>query len=315
MQPAQTDAVATVVFDQRPERTRRPFHIRHRKALTGWAYAAPSALFVILLFLLPLGTVLVMSVSDWSLIGGNAGINFPENYIRFATDPLFWPAVGFTLLYTVVATGLVLLLALGLALFVQEASRVNTIVRTAILVPSALGIASAALLFVGLYSPNNGPISGIAQWLGLSDHPLSFVDTPQNAFWATVVLVVWRFTGFYMLVLLVGLQAIPTELYEAARLDGASPWQLFRQITIPLLRPSIALAVILGLTGSILAFDQFFILTRGGPDNSTITIVELIYRSAFQSFDLGQAGALSVVTLIALLALNAAQLKILRAKD
>ncbi|KQS16406.1 ABC transporter permease [Frigoribacterium sp. Leaf186] len=302
---------------RRPQavRTTRSFHTRHRRALIGWAYAAPAAVFVVLLFVVPLITVVVMSFSDWSLIGGNAGSNFPENYLSFASDPLFLPAVGFTLLYTVVATGIVLVLSLALALFVQEVSRANTFVRTAILLPSALGVASASLLFVGLYSPNVGPLSGIAQWLGLSDQPLSFVDTPTKAFWSTVVLVVWRFTGFYMLILLVGLQAIPVELYEAARLDGATALQVFRRITLPLLRPSIMLSLVLGVTGSLLAFDQFFILTQGGPDNSTITVVQLIYRAAFQSFDLGQAGALSVATLIALLVLNAAQIVFLREKD
>lgn len=315
MESAHLDIAAPTTPNPDNGRAARPFHVRHRKALTGWAYAAPSALFVVFLFLIPLGTVLVMSASDWSLIGGNAGTNFPANFIKFANDPLFLPAVGFTLLYTVIATGIVLVLALALALFVQEATRVNSFVRTAILLPSALGVASASLLFVGLYSPNIGPLSQTAQWLGLTNQPLSFVDTPQKAFWATVVLVVWRFTGFYMLVLLVGLQAIPTDLYEAARLDGANAWQAFRRITIPLLRPSITLALVLGVTGSLLAFDQFFILTQGGPDNSTVTVVELIYRAAFQSFNLGEAGALSVITLITLLVLNAAQLRFLRTKD
>jgi multiple sugar transport system permease protein len=124
--------------------------------------------------------------------------------------------------------------------------------------------------------------------------------------------VIWRFAGFQMLILLTGLQSIPLELYEAARVDGATRWQAFRRITVPLLRPTLALLLVLSITGSLLAFDQFFILTQGQPDNSTITMVMVIYREAFFCFNLGSAAALSVVVLIVLVALNVLQLRILR---
>jgi len=118
-----------------------------------------------------------------------------------------------------------------------------------------------------------------------------------------------------MLILLVGLQAIPGEIYEAAAIDGASRWQSLRSITLPLLRPALALALILCVTGSLLAFDQFFILTKGGPDNTTVTIVQLIYREAFQRQNLGTAAALSIVLLVALLALNLLWFRTLRRSD
>src|SRR4029078_5894786 len=121
-----------------------------------------------------------------------------------------------------------------------------------------------------------------------------------------------KFAGLYMLILLVGLQAIPDEVYEAGALDGANRRQVFWHITLPLLRPSLALALILCVTGSLLAFDQFYILTKGGPDNSTVTVVQLIYREAFLRQDLGSAGALSILVLLALLVLNGAQLRGLR---
>jgi multiple sugar transport system permease protein len=115
-----------------------------------------------------------------------------------------------------------------------------------------------------------------------------------------------------MLILMVGLQSIPNEVYEAARVDGASKRQSFFRITLPLLRPSIALCLIISVTGSLLAFDQFFILTNGGPDNSTTTVVMMIYREAFRRFDLGSAAALSVVVLLVLLVINIAQFRYLR---
>jgi multiple sugar transport system permease protein len=118
-----------------------------------------------------------------------------------------------------------------------------------------------------------------------------------------------------MLILLTGLQAIPPEIYEAARVDGASRWQTFRRITLPLLRPTIALVLTLMVTGSLLAFDQFWILTRGGPDNSTTSLVMVIYREAFIRLDLGSAAAISVVLLVVLVAFNVIQLGVLRRRS
>jgi multiple sugar transport system permease protein len=151
--------------------------------------------------------------------------------------------------------------------------------------------------------------------MGLTDEPISFLTTPLTALLSTTFLIVWKFAGLYMLILLVGLQAIPSEVYEAAAVDGANRSQTFRRVTLPLLRPSLALALILCVTGSLLAFDQFFILTNGGPNNSTVTVVMLIYREAFQRQDLGTAAALSIITLIALLAVNFAQFRGLRSPD
>ena len=126
----------------------------------------------------------------------------------------------------------------------------------------------------------------------------------------------WRYAGFYMLLMLVGLQSIPGDIYEAARMDGANRWHTFSKITIPLLKPTLALTTILCVTGSLLAFEQFYILTKGGPDNSTITVVQLIYSVAFQGpNDLGVAAALSVIVLAALVLINVVQLRAFRGSD
>jgi multiple sugar transport system permease protein len=141
----------------------------------------------------------------------------------------------------------------------------------------------------------------------------SFLGTPNAALASTLFLVVWRYAGFYMLLMLVGLQAIPADVYEAARMDGANRWHTFSRITIPLLKPTLALTTILCVTGSLLAFEQFYILTKGGPDNSTITVVQLIYSVAFQGQnDLGVAAALSVLVLAALVVINVVQLRAFR---
>ncbi|MDR6906335.1 multiple sugar transport system permease protein [Agromyces sp. 3263] len=285
--------------------TRRKRRATHGGALAGWLYATPTALFVILLFVLPLMLVLQMSGSDWPLLGGNQGWNLPDNYEDAVTNRFFTDSVAFTLKYTILTTVILLALALGLGLLVQESSRWKGLLRTSFLIPSALGLASASLLFYVLYSPIAGPFADLMAAWGFT-----FLGTPDGALWSTIFLIVWRYAGFYMLLMLVGLQGIPDDVYEAARIDGASRWQTFRSVTLPLLRPTLALTTVLCVTGSLLAFEQFYILTKGGPDNSTITIVQLIYSVAFQGpNNLGVAAALSVIVLIALVVINVAQIR------
>jgi multiple sugar transport system permease protein len=285
---------------------------RRRHQLLGLVYAIPTVAFVAVFFLTPLVLVARMSLSSWTLLAGYRGLNFPKNFVGIWNSQLLWPAVVFTIEYTVLVTVLLIGLGLGMALLVQEAGRWVGALRTVFLLPVALGLASASLLFWGFYSPSIGPISPILEAAGVVHQPISFLETPTRALFSTTFLVVWKFAGLYMLILLVGLQSIPADLYEASALDGASRAQMFRYITLPLLRPSLALALILCVTGSLLAFDQFYILTKGGPDNATVTVVQLIYREAFQRQNLGASAAISVVVLFALLALNAAQFRLLR---
>lgn len=289
----------------------RGVHAR-REATTGWAFATPVTLVILAFFIAPIVLVVYMSFSHWTLLGGNQGINGLENYASVLDDPLLMGAVWFTLKYTFITTVILMPIALGLALLVQEARRWNNWLRTAILLPSALGIASASLLFYALYSPQVGPLQDFLAGLGFMDRNSSILGTTDGALWATVFLVVWRFAGFYMLLTMVGLQAIPLDVYEAARIDGANRWRTFTQVTLPLLKPTIAMTMILSITGSLLAFDQFFVLTKGGPNNSTLTVVQLIYRYSFETRrDLGMAAALSVLVLAALVVLNAIQLRMM----
>lgn len=320
VEPGPASASPTTAQAERPGPAATVRRTRGRKGRRprvnpGWVYAAPTALFVAVFFIVPVILVIKMSLSDWSLFAGNRGWNAPENYVDAIDMKLFWPSVAFTVKYTVITTIILIAIALGLALLVQEASRWNSLLRTSFLIPSALGLASASLLFYALYAPG-GPIARVLGWFGIGDGSISLLGTPNGALWSTVAVIVWRFAGFYMLLLMVGLQGIPGDVYEAARVDGANRFQTFAHITVPLLRPSLALCTILCVTGSLLAFDQFYILTRGGPDNSTITIVQLIYNVAFQGRnDLGIAAALSIIILLGLIVINVVQFTALREKE
>jgi multiple sugar transport system permease protein len=294
-----------------PVRARRRNSYWRLRSLKGIGYAAPTAVMVTVFFLIPLVLVFWMSLHDWKILGTPTW-NFPENYKDIPDNQLLKDAVGFTLKYTVIVTVVLSGFAMGLALLVQETRRPGTsLLRTAYFLPGAVGFAAASLLFYSLYI-DNGPLDDFLMWIGIIDKPFGWLSTPNKALFSTIVMVIWRFAGFNMLILLTGLQAISTEVYEAGRIDGATRWQIFRHITIPLLRPTIALMLVLSITGSLLAFDQFFILTRGGPDGSTVSVVMVIYREAFTKFNLGLGAAISVGLLAVLVLLNVLQLRVLK---
>ncbi|RSM88052.1 ABC transporter permease [Kibdelosporangium aridum] len=252
-----------------------------------------------------------MSLNEWPLLG-EPTFTGADNYTAIADDELFTSAIWFTVKYTVITTVVLFVIAFGMALLVQHSRPGVGLMRTAYFLPAAVGLAAASLLWFALYSNDVGPLSDVLIWLGVVDQPVQWLDTPDSALWSTVAMVTWRFAGFQMLILMTGLQAIPVDVYEAARIDGAGWWRTMRSITLPLMRPTIALLLVLSVTGSLLAFEQFYLLTGGGPDNSTVTVVMVLYRQAFRLLDLGVAAAMSVVVLIALIAGNVLQLSIVR---
>lgn len=283
--------------------------LRRSRSRLGMLYATPITLIVAILFVIPLGLMIWMSFNDWPLLGASAP-NGVENY-RALSDPLFLRAIVFTLKYTLVTTVVLSLIAFGLALLVQTARPGVGFLRTAFFLPAAVGLASTSLLFYGLFNNDSSPLNAAARFLHLGT--VDWLGTSDSALGSTVGMITWRFAGFYMLILLTGLHAIDPTLYEAARTDGANRWQLMRHVTLPLLRPTLALMMVLSVTGSLLAFDQFFILTGGR--HATATVVIDIYREAFISQHLGRAAAVSVVTLLVLIVINGGQLLAIRRND
>ncbi|WP_253774073.1 carbohydrate ABC transporter permease [Goodfellowiella coeruleoviolacea] len=285
---------------------RRRHSLRRQRRRLGLLYAAPMAVLVAVLFVIPLGLMVWMSVNHWPLLGASAP-NGVANY-QALRDPLFLRAVWFTLRYTAVTTVVLGLVAFGLALLVQRNRPGVGIFRTIFFLPSAVGLAATSLLFYGLFNTEDSPLNQVVRAFGLGQ--VDWLGSTDSALGSTTGMITWRFAGFYMLILMTGLHSIDPVLHEAARVDGASRWQILWRVTLPLLRPTLALAAVLSLTGSLLAFDQFFILTGGRHDTATVVID--IYREAFLSQDLGRAAAVSVATLAVLIVLNVAQLRLLR---
>jgi len=297
-----------------PAEARRQYSPATRKPTTGLLFVAPTAVVVLALFVVPLAILVYMSFTDWPLLASPTP-NGLDNYKALPEDDQFVGAITFTLVYTAITTVVLFAVAFGLVAISNSPRRGSRFYRTAFFLPYVVGTAAASSMWWVDAHDRLGVFNQVAQALGLSDGPVGFLETPNKALFTVIALVVWKFIGFQVVVLLVGLQAIPAQLYEAAMVDGASTWQRLRYITIPGLRPTLALLTVLSVTGSLLAFDQFFVLTHGGPDNSTVTVVLALYNRAFQSFRLGNAAAEAVVLLIALILLNVIQLRLLRRRE
>jgi multiple sugar transport system permease protein len=294
-----------------PLRRRRKLVGAGRSQWIGLLYVAPAVALVFVFFVVPLAMTAWMSLHNWPLMGAHSYIGL-DNYAAILRDTRFWRALRFTGLYTVVVTIAIFAVAFPLALFIERPRQLTGVYRTAFFMPVVVGFASASLLWSWLLNVDSGLFSPAAFALGLTDKKVNLLATFQPAFWSIIAMVVWKVAGFTMIILMTGLQSIPTELQEAAIIDGASPLKRLWHITLPLMRRTIALALILSVAGSILAFDQFYIILRGGPRNQTLTAVYWIFNQSFVSFKLGYGAALSMVLLVILVALSLIQLWLLR---
>ncbi len=289
----------------------RPRKRRRRADWHGFVYIAPAMALVLIFFVLPVGFTVWMSFHNWPLLGNPRWIGL-GNYTRMLSDVRFMSALRFTAYYTVVVTIAIFAVAFPLAFFVEKHRPFVGLYRTIIFLPVVVGLATASLLWVWLANVDSGFFAPVALALGLVDKRPNLLADFDMAFATIIVMVVWKIAGFTMIILLTGLQAIPSELTEAARIDGAKRWQRFRHLTLPLMRRTIALALIISITGSVLAFDQFYIMTSGGPQNRMISVVYYIFNQSFVSFNLGYGAALSIALLIILVLISIVQLWLLR---
>jgi multiple sugar transport system permease protein len=282
-----------------------------RRRLTGFLFVLPAVLFMLTFFIFPLLMTVWMSFHNWPLLGQPKFTGI-ENYITLVQDGQFWASLWFTTQYTILVTIPIFLLAFVLALLVNLPLRGIGIFRTAYFLPVVIGLGTSSLLWVWLLHDRVGIFNQILVDVGLIEKPIVWFAEKNTAMAAIILSVVWKTVGFTMILLLSGMQAIPDEIYQAAMVDGANYWGRLLHITLPLLRRTFALALVLSVIGSYLAFDQFYIMTRGGPQNQTITTVYWIFNNSFTYFKMGYGAALSLVLLVILTFLSVAQLRILR---
>ncbi|MFC5789313.1 sugar ABC transporter permease [Agromyces tardus] len=293
--------------------SRRRGRFARKQELTAWLFLAPAIVILTAFMLYPMVQAAYLSLTDYNLIRAAEWVGF-DNYIELLQDPAFWNAFWNTVLYAVVVTPITVGLSLALALFLNRQFVGRAFVRTAIFLPFIVSLGIIAIAWTFLLDPNIGLLSYWLAQIGVVTEQ-GLLSDPNTAMGAVMFVGVWKFVGFYMVMYLAGLQSIPEELYEAARLDGAGAWQRFRNVTLPLLSNQTLLVSVLALIATLQAFDQIYVMTRGGPFFKTETIVMLIYREGFQELRFGYGAAISIVLLIFVFLLSMIQYGYFRRKQ
>jgi len=285
----------------------RPFG-RTRNTLAAYLYILPALFFLALFLLWPTLYSLVLSVQRWDFLSPNRPFVGLENYRALLTSSEFSNSLRVTLLYVAASVPLRISLALLLAHLVLKETRLNRLLRGVYFLPVVSSSVAISLVWRYLFNTDAGLVNAAVTALGGQKVP--WLLDPQAALWAVIVVSVWQSLGYDVLLFIAGLQAIPEEYREAARLDGASPWRVFRHVTWPLLSPTTFFILVISVIGSFQVFSIVNVMTGGGPANGTDVLVNLLYRRAFVYFDIGRASALAVVLLFILLALTFLQFRL-----
>ena len=280
----------------------------------AWGFLAPFGLFYVLFILGPLAYQFVSSFFATSLvrpgIGPGLGLG---NYVEVLTSSVFWISVRNTLVFTVLTAVPLVLLGLMLAILVNRVSRAQWLFRLAFFAPYVLPSATMALIWYFLYSPELGLIDSLLSALGVG--PAAVLGNPLTVLPAIALSTIWWTLGFNFVLYLAGLQEIPRDLYEASAMDGASPWQQIRKITIPMLARTTTLVAVLQVIASLKVFDQMYIMTSGGPNFATRSILEYVYDEGFTNFRVGYAAAVSMLFFLVVLTVSAVWFAIVRRQE
>jgi ABC-type sugar transport system permease subunit len=276
------------------------------------AFIAPAALVIVLVVLVPLARAAWMSFFDISLIRpGDEPFVGLGNYVDQLTSPDFWAAVWRSLFFTVASTSLELLFGLALALLMDQPLRGRWLLRTLIILPWALPTIVNALMWRWIDNAEYGALNALLTQLGLIDGYRVWLSNNDLVMWMVIVADVWKMTPLVAILLLAALQSVDRELVEVAKVDGATSFQAFRLIVLPLLTPVILIVLVLRTMEAFKVFDIIWIMTGGGPANATQTIAIYAYQTAFQSYDFGAGAALGYLIAMIIMALAAVYLRLL----
>lgn len=268
--------------------------ISRRNLRNGLIFISPNFIGFICLTLLPTLTLFYIAFTKWSAFG-NPVLNGVKNWVRLSHDRIFMTSVWNTIYYSIVHIPLTLVLAFALAVLLNSKLRGRAFFRTVAFFPYITSIVAAAQVWGMLFDPKSGPINSFLR-LFISNPP-GWLGSTAWAMPAVIVVGTWREVGYYMILLLAGLQTIPSELYEAAELDGTNGWQRFWHVTVPMMRPTLFFVMVTLTIGSFKVLDLTLVMTDGGPGTSTLVLAQYIYRVAFERGDFGYASTVSLVLL------------------
>lgn len=278
-----------------------------KQNLIGYAFILPNFLGLFIFTLLPILFVFILSVMKWDSANPMEFVGF-ANFARLFKDSTFKISLVNTFYYALGTVPITLAAALGLALILNRKIRGRNIFRGVFFFPYVASLIAAVVVWNMLFHPDMGPVNSILHTLGIANPPRWAAST--TAAMPTVILFsVWRYMGYYMIMYLAALQGVPNELYEAADLDGATGWQRFWRITLPMLTPTTFFVCIMLTIQCFKVFDIVYAMTGGGPGRSTTVLVSYIYNQAFKEFDFGYASAMSVVLFVVVLVVTIVQFR------
>ncbi len=283
----------------------------------AWWFLAPALGLITVFFAVPVVVGLFLSLTDFDLyaIGDLNSVRFLGfgNYGQVLANPLFWKALGNTFFYVIVGGPLSVFVSLAAALLVSSRlARFQGFFRSVFFVPVVTTLVAVSIVWRYLYHPQYGLIDGLLRAIGIA--PIDWLGDPQWAMPAIIVLAVWKNFGYNMLIFVAGLQSIPDDLYEAARLDGASAWQQFLHITVPGLGPTFLFVGVMTMLGHFQLFSEPYVMTQGGPLKSTLSVVLLMYEEGFRWWRMGLAAAIAFVLFVIMLIGTMIQLRLQRTR-
>jgi multiple sugar transport system permease protein len=284
----------------------------------AWLFLAPALLVLGLFFLLPVIAAFVLSLTDYDLyaLADLRNLRFVAlgNYWELLHRPLFWSALGHTLYFVAVGVPLSIAASLGAALLLNSPlARCKPFFRTALFAPVVTTVVAVAVIWRYLFNTKYGLANYVLGGIGID--PVSWLEDPRWAMPTIILFAVWKNFGYNMIIFLAALQAIPADLYEAARIDGASPLRQFRHITLPMLGPTLLMVSILTVSGYFQLFAEPFVMTEGGPLQSTVSVLYLMYEEGFKWWNLGSASAVAFLLFLIMFAVTALMLRASRAKS
>ena len=301
-------ATSTVLARPPRGRSKRPWP----ETWVAAAFVAPAALVVLLIVVVPLGRALWMSL--FHIVLTRPGIE-PfvglDNYIEQLTSSDFWASTGRALFFTVASTALELSLGLGLALLMDQPLRFRWLLRSVIILPWALPTIVNALMWRWIDNAEYGSLNALLTQTGIIHEYQPWLSNSDTAMWMIILADVWKMTPLCAILLLAGLQGVNREVVEVAQVDGAGPVSLFRHIILPLVMPVVLVVLVLRTMEAFKVFDIIWIMTHGGPANSTQTIAIYAYQTAYQGFDFGRGAALGYLIALVIMVLAAVYLRLL----
>lgn len=276
-------------------------------------FVFPAVIFVLFATDIPFVMNLYYSVFDWNGVGREMTFVGLDNFVKiFTNDSLFWKGVKFTLKFAVFYVIIVNAISLVVALVMSKEKKSSSVGRAFYYIPYIISLTAISLIWKFIFGPGFEALYNITGWEFFN---WSWVGTPKLAFWVVVIMAVWQNVGFYMVNYIAGIIAVPKELIEAAKIDGANAFQVFRKITVPLIMPAVSICMLTSLTFAFKLFDIIMVFTKGGPANSTVSVAYNIYKEAFVNSKYGLATAKSLVFVVFVLIVTAIQLKVTKSKE